>query len=104
MAEDQKGNGVLDLAEGMADLREQIAKGPPKKAKVGRKGDLKADWKPTNIRMSPRIKERMKSKAQALGVPLEELVHVAMTRFLEGLDAGKIELKTRAATVRKTLL
>lgn len=102
--EEERGSDVLSRAEGMAELREQIAKGPPAKAKIGRCGDVKASWKPTNVRMDPGVKERMKSKARALGVPLEELVHVALTRFLAGLDEGEIELKTRAATVRRTLL
>lgn len=94
----------FEMAEGEGALDRLIEQRPPKEAKQRRKGDLKADWKPTNIRMSPRVKERMKAQARALGVPLEELVHVAMTRFLGALDAGEIELETRAATVKKTLL
>lgn len=93
----------FDMAEGEGALDKLIEKGPPKKAKRGKRGD-KATWKPTNIRMEPGVKERLKSKAQVLGVPLEELVHVGLSRFLEDLDEGEIELKPRAATVRKTLL
>lgn len=95
---------AFEMAEGEGALDKLIQKGPPKKARRGKPGDPKATWRQTNLRLDPGVKERLKSEARALDVPLEDLVYVALTRFLEDLDAGRVELKPRAAATRQTLL
>lgn len=66
--------------------------------------DPKEEWKQTNIRMDPELKVQLKQVARGLGVPLEEIIHVSMIRFLEELKAGEIKLETRGRRDRQTLL
>lgn len=96
---------VMAMAEGgTAALDELIEKGPPKVAKRKRGDDPKATWKQTNIRMDPAVKGRLKRLGEDLGVPIEELVHKALIRFLEDLEKGKVELAVTWAVTRKTIL
>lgn len=96
---------VFDMAEGGEEALERlIDQGPPKAAKRGRPGDPKAAWRQTNIRMAPDVKRRLKSAARALGVPIEELIHVALLPFLDRLESGELELEPRETVTRKTLL
>ncbi len=96
---------VMAMAEGgTAALDELIEKGPPKVPRGKRRDDPKAGWKQTNIRMDPAIKGRLKRLGESLGVPIEELVHKALLRFLEDLEEGEIKLEVTWAVTRKTVL
>lgn len=96
---------AFSMAEGgTGALDELIEKGPPKAVRRRRGDDPKAAWKGTNIRMDPAIKGRLKRLGQELGVPIEEIVHLALLSFLERVEAGEIQLETQWAVTRKTLL
>jgi len=99
-----KDNDILSLAEGMEALEEEIKKGPVQRSRRKRGRGLKEDWKATNIRMDPVVKAQVREVATSLGVPLEDVVHVAMVQLLERLAAGEIELRPRATATRMTLL
>lgn len=94
----------FELAEGLEALQEVIDQGPVQTSRRRRGRGLKEDWRQTNIRLDPVVKERAKAVATELGVPLEDVVHVALVRLLEALAGGDVELKARATATRQTLL
>ena len=96
---------AFEMAEGTEALDRLIDQAPPKVARNGRPGDPKAAWKQTNIRMAPEVKRRLKAVATAWGVPIEEVVYLALLRYLDGLDSGEIEEpESRQTATRNTVL
>lgn len=84
---------------------EEISRGERQANKRrGRPADPKAAWKQTNIRMDPTVKYRLKARARALGVPAEELVHVALAHYLDHLDGDEVPLEPKTVATRRTLL
>jgi hypothetical protein len=97
---DGKRRQLIDPA--VAAMLEQGAK---RKATRGKSSLApKADWVKVNTRMDPAVRQRLKDYAANLTVPVEELLHVALTDFLDRLDAGEVELEVRPTVTRNTLL
>lgn len=94
----------FELAEGTESLDEMIAGAPPKKKKkrTGGAADVKVNWDKVCVRMDRDIKRKIKAAAKSLNVPIEELVHVALIRFLDGFDPDDFEPRT--SPTRMTLL
>ena len=96
---------VFSMAEGgAAALDELIEKGPPRVARQRRGDNPKTAWKGVCVRMDPQVRGRLKRIGGELGVPFEELVHLALVAFLERVEAGEIEFEPRWSVTRKTLL
>lgn len=91
---------IIDPA--VAAMLEQGAKRQAARSKVIL--SPKAAWVKVNTRMEPALRQRIKEQAQKLNVPLEELIHVALTDFLDRLEAGEVELEAQPAVVKNTLL
>lgn len=83
----------------------RLVNGRSRKKRSGRQGGLKAEWEQTNIRLAPEVKQRLRTWALAWQVPLEEVVHVALLHYVDGLDSHEIEEPgMREAVTRKTVL